>query len=253
MYLQVKKSELTEKNQYGRSGSKHLKKPAGENENRSVIQRNFWVENSDGSFTWVNGNPDPRVYEDTGVKRKRGYFCFKKSSNVFRKYQETENDENIGINSTSDYMKMEHDSLLPLLTSSTKIKEAGKEDYVKLARGMHSMKEYESVLKNKSAGGRKVNPNVAAPTTEMVVATVGMDETIPLIDQESREKRKNWVEYTNDLNIAEQFNRGGIVIVKIKKKYLTEGSISENGWVIRDEAPVTILYSNPESRQYTFL
>ena len=45
-------------------------------------------------------------------------------------------------------------------------------------------------------------------------------------------------EYTTSEAIAKQFAAGAIVCIAIQRKYLTKGSVSENGWVAYHEAPI---------------
>ncbi|EEP7728441.1 DUF4765 family protein, partial [Salmonella enterica] len=46
-------------------------------------------------------------------------------------------------------------------------------------------------------------------------------------------------EYTTDLSVADRFSREHyLIIVKVKAKYLTRGSVSESGWVMPQNTPV---------------
>lgn len=46
-------------------------------------------------------------------------------------------------------------------------------------------------------------------------------------------------EYTTDLSVADRFSREHyLIIVKVKVKYLTRGSVSESGWVMPKTTPV---------------
>lgn len=49
-------------------------------------------------------------------------------------------------------------------------------------------------------------------------------------------------EFTNDLSIAENFGRGQFVaLVEIDARYLTKGSVTESGWVCKNDAPVELV------------
>ncbi|ECG3777830.1 DUF4765 family protein [Salmonella enterica subsp. enterica serovar Breukelen] len=46
-------------------------------------------------------------------------------------------------------------------------------------------------------------------------------------------------EYTTDLSVADRFSREHyLIIVRVKVKYLTRGSVSESGWVMQKKTPV---------------
>lgn len=54
-------------------------------------------------------------------------------------------------------------------------------------------------------------------------------------------------EYTCNQGIALGFATGAVVCIKIKRKYLTAGSVSEQGWVAYHEAPVEKVVWEPRT------
>ncbi|EDR6814834.1 DUF4765 family protein, partial [Salmonella enterica] len=84
----------------------------------------------------------------------------------------------------------------------------------------------ENIIKFKTAGGVE-----------------GADSSVlPVSEETARQQVRSGriaPEYTTELSVADRFSRGHhLIIVKVKAKYLTRGSISESGWVIPHTAPV---------------
>lgn len=79
-----------------------------------------------------------------------------------------------------------------------------------------------------SAGGNAVDYNIRKPTDEEARRQVGELDRLP--------------EFTKNISNASSFSVDAYYIaVKIKQKYLTQGSVSENGLVALPEAPVEII------------
>lgn len=84
------------------------------------------------------------------------------------------------------------------------------------------------MVRHHSAGGVPCDIAVNAPPYERAGAQVGESLSLP--------------EFTSNPAIAEQFGKGIVVAVfAIPKRYLQEGSVSEQGWVCERAAPVELL------------
>ncbi|SUG47807.1 secretion protein EspN [Salmonella enterica subsp. arizonae] len=77
----------------------------------------------------------------------------------------------------------------------------------------------ENIVKLKTAGGVEgADPNVLPVSEETARLQVRNGRVVP--------------EYTTDLSVADRFSREHyLIIVKVKAKYITRGSVSESGWV----------------------
>lgn len=84
----------------------------------------------------------------------------------------------------------------------------------------------ENIINFKTGGGVEgADPNVLPVSEEIARQQVRGGRVVP--------------EYTSDLSVADRFSRGHhLVIIKVKAKYLTRGSVSESGWVMPHTAPV---------------
>ncbi|EFH1246625.1 TPA: type III secretion system effector EspN, partial [Escherichia coli O103:H2] len=94
-----------------------------------------------------------------------------------------------------------------------------------LCRGTTGI-QAENIVEYKTAGGLPdSNPNVKAPDEYMAQQQVRIGRILP--------------EYTSDLSVADRFSREHyLIVVKVKAKYITRGSVTESGWVIDKTAPV---------------
>ena len=127
---------------------------------------------------------------------------------------------------------------------------------ITLYRGCRSFQEAENIKNNKTARGyNPANQDATPPTDEKAIQYVGNGEGL---DDPMREEKNSdipeFVEYTTDINIAIQFgrHRGGVVMIKIDKKYCTKGSGCENSFVIHKNAPITFLWHKaPENIENT--
>lgn len=129
---------------------------------------------------------------------------------------------------------------LVLPTEEEHILSASGDDSIILWRGT-TVNIANSILVNRSAGGSQINIATSAPSTSHVVAYVGGFSTNPIINQ-----LKNEVcEYTSNSAVAVSFSRGALVVIKIKKKYLTQGSVAEQGWLVNRSAPIILVRAIP--------
>ncbi|EDH4583562.1 DUF4765 domain-containing protein [Salmonella enterica] len=102
---------------------------------------------------------------------------------------------------------------------------AAGETEVVLCRGTTGP-QAENIVKLKTAGGVEgADPNVLPVSEETARLQVRNGRVVP--------------EYTTDLSVADRFSREHyLIIVKVKAKYITRGSVSESGWVMPHTAPV---------------
>ncbi|END3063173.1 DUF4765 family protein [Salmonella enterica] len=67
-------------------------------------------------------------------------------------------------------------------------------------------------------------------------------EVLPVSAEIAKEQVRSGIivpEYTTDLSVADRFSREHyLIIVRVKVKYLTRGSVSESGWVMPKKTPV---------------
>lgn len=77
---------------------------------------------------------------------------------------------------------------------------------------------------------RTIDDTCGAPSDDQAIAQVAEQVTPDL------------VEFTANLSVAQRFGRKGwIIVVRINRKYLTRGSVSEQGWVAFTNAPFEII------------
>lgn len=115
-----------------------------------------------------------------------------------------------------------------MLTPESDVPDTDPDTEVYLARGC-------SQMQLRSLQGNIGDPNSTAPTEKEAKAQVGEDPCFGLL-----------IEFTTDPSVAMRFGTGGyVVVVKIKRKYLVRGSVSECGWIARSSAPLEILASKP--------
>lgn len=84
----------------------------------------------------------------------------------------------------------------------------------------------ENIVSFKTAGGMEgADVDVLPVSVEIAREQVRSGRIVP--------------EYTTDLSVADRFSREHyLIIVKVKAKYLTRGSVSESGWVMPQNTPV---------------
>jgi hypothetical protein len=125
---------------------------------------------------------------------------------------------------------------LPRPSTKDEIAKAGPEDKITLWRAT-SEDQLENIKKHGTAGGVEgANPEVEAPSEEAARMQVGG------ASMQGYNKAANRLpEYTDKPETARQFSKGGhIVAIEIPKKYLTQGSGTEGGWVAHPNAPVEV-------------
>ncbi len=112
---------------------------------------------------------------------------------------------------------------MPHLTSEDNVASADADSDVILARGL-------STMQMRALAQRQTDEATAAPTEDEAIAQVG---EMPCFG--------TMIEFTTNQTVANQFGTGGYVItVRIKRKYLTKGSVSEAGWICRATAPFEV-------------
>ena len=113
-------------------------------------------------------------------------------------------------------------------TDPVSIRAAGPEQIVVLWRGTDE-RDALRIADFGTAGGVALTVPCAAPTWDQVRMQVGGNQP------------GGWTklpEFTASWRVAQQFARGAVVCIWIKKKYLAEGSESESGWIALPGAPV---------------
>ncbi|EAB9860502.1 DUF4765 family protein [Salmonella enterica] len=102
---------------------------------------------------------------------------------------------------------------------------AAGETEVVLCRGTIGA-QAENIVSFKTAGGMEgADVDVLPVSVEIAREQVRSGRIVP--------------EYTTDLSVADRFSREHyLIIVKVKAKYLTRGSVSESGWVMPQNTPV---------------
>lgn len=96
-----------------------------------------------------------------------------------------------------------------------------------------------SIVKNGSAGGNPKDLAASAPSKDHVTAYVGGFSG----DSQINQLKDDVSEYTSNPQIAMNFSRGSLVVIKIRRKFLTKGSVSEDGWLVKRSAPVVSIKS----------
>jgi len=126
------------------------------------------------------------------------------------------------------------------VSTEEQVAAAGADDTVILCRGT-VVDTANKVKANKSAGGVKADANCGAPSEDLAKLQVGGFQTELLkklkITYEEFVKNKP-PEYSTDEKKAKGFASGALLYVAIKKKYLTKGSGSEDGWIALPQAPL---------------
>ncbi|EBP0439989.1 DUF4765 family protein [Salmonella enterica] len=102
---------------------------------------------------------------------------------------------------------------------------AAGETEVVLCRGT-IVPQAENIVSFKTAGGMEgADVDVLPVSVEIAREQVRSGRIVP--------------EYTTDLSVADRFSREHyLIIIKVKAKYLTRGSVSESGWVMPQNTPV---------------
>jgi ribosomal protein S18 acetylase RimI-like enzyme len=142
------------------------------------------------------------------------------------------------------------------LTTSTEsqVASADPEEYVILIHGCHSSEQLDAIVGHSTAGGATpARDDGQAPSEAQAVEQVKF-EGAPWATTGARQaarRQTNDVEYTTDASTAIRFgmSRGGVVVVKIQKKYLNKGSGTENGWICFKDAPVEVLDHRKNNRK----
>ncbi|MFY0635069.1 MAG: DUF4765 family protein [Vannielia sp.] len=115
------------------------------------------------------------------------------------------------------------------ISAESTVSSAKPEDLVLLVRGT-GMHRVTAVQKAMSANGDEANEDTPAPDESAVVSQVG--------GSQSGVTRTKLPEYTTRVDIAENFAKGAILCIAVRRKYLTKGSGTEGGWAVLGTAPV---------------
>ena len=111
--------------------------------------------------------------------------------------------------------------------------------YLTLYRGVHSAEQAAAIEAAGSAGGDQPNPDAPPPTMQQVVGQVGMDEVAPWASRGTPFRQQEVVEFTISLRTAQSYGtRGGVIEVKIDRRYLSRGDVGASGWICLKSAPV---------------
>lgn len=134
----------------------------------------------------------------------------------------------------------------PPLSSQFGVLNAGSNTLVTLARGCNSDEQFNAILQNGTAGGAPATSNPSAPSNQQAVEGVAFEGAPWQVSEERQmaRRRVDYTEYSTNPSVTQSFgSRGGVVVIRIARKWLVQGSGSENGWFINDNMPVTILWS----------
>jgi len=111
------------------------------------------------------------------------------------------------------------------LSREKEVAEARPDTEVILARGCNKMQLTE-------LQSRLADASTTAPSEEEACKQVG---EMPVFG--------SLIEFTTDQGVATRFATGGyIVVVKIARRYLTKGSVSEGGWICKSAAPFEVIH-----------
>ena len=140
------------------------------------------------------------------------------------------------------------------ISTESQVASADPEQYVVLIRGCNRPEELDAIVGRSTAGGATpARDDGQAPSEAQAVEQVKF-EGAPWATTGARQaarRQTNDVEYTTDASTAIGFgmSRGGVVVARIQKKYLTKGSGSENGWICFKDAPVVVLDHRKNNRK----
>jgi hypothetical protein len=113
-------------------------------------------------------------------------------------------------------------------SSEMQVNAADPEDVVVLWRGT-TVETATLIGTNRSAGGLDPDPDCGAPSETQARMQVGGYQGVGW---------EKFPEFTTNWRIAQQFARGAVVCIWIRKKYLIKGSGTEDGWIALREAPL---------------
>ncbi|ALU45921.1 hypothetical protein [Pseudoalteromonas rubra] len=120
-----------------------------------------------------------------------------------------------------------------------------------LYRGTNCTAEFDAITAQQTAGGWPAGTSSnSLPTSEQVEhqkGTSGECAPIPKDKAIDITKFTPWVEYTRDIAIARQFNRGGVVQISVAEAYvyIVEGDQLESGVFLHRSTPVDIEGTEP--------
>lgn len=206
-------------------------------EPNSEIYSGTFIDNGKSTIVKFYGSSDGSFYQSEGLK---GGGVIRHTDNPYSELKEGDigYDEDL-LDITDDSPELEEtllalsEDLYPSEEDNVKSLydkfkngdvEAGMKE-VTLCRGTINA-QAEGIVTHKTAGGVEfANSNVHPVSEDIAKLQVKLGRIEP--------------EYTTSPSVADRFSRAHyLVVVKVKIKYLTRGSISENGWIIPKNAPI---------------
>ncbi|MGC2635832.1 MAG: DUF4765 family protein [Acidobacteriaceae bacterium] len=124
----------------------------------------------------------------------------------------------------------------PKVFTEEDVKKAADDDEVFVLRGSR-LDSAKRMYETGCVRGDKPDPNCGRPTEEEVISQVG--------GPQSGKEHFKFPEFTTEWHWAQTYATNCIVMIAIKKKYLTKGSVSECGWVCYDAAPCRVAGVEP--------
>jgi hypothetical protein len=129
----------------------------------------------------------------------------------------------------------ENKSLQKTLLPPTKedaVAPAGPETDVYLLRGSR-LETAQRMFETGCVRASAPNPDCGAPTEEQIIKQVG--------GYQGGQVAEKLPEFTTSGHWAEVYATNCIIFIRIKRKYLAKGSVSEGGWVCFPEAPCQLI------------
>ncbi|MFK2823728.1 DUF4765 family protein [Arcobacter sp. YIC-80] len=183
------------------------------------------VENGLGK-TYSQLNPENP--SDFQILNKAGFI---ENGVIDQDFMEEEGGEGIDIEESIPLkFKQTSEDIVSELVSKAKAGDvAAGEKEVIIWRGTTGFSS-ELIARNKTAGGgNSFQGEVGSPTENEARLQVALGGKLP--------------EYSTNPSVTDRFSRGHFaVVIKIKARYLTRGSVSESGWVVYKNAPVSVEY-----------
>jgi hypothetical protein len=121
---------------------------------------------------------------------------------------------------------------LPPPTAEEAVASAGPETDVYLLRGSR-LETAKRICETGCVRADAPNPDVAAPTEDQIIKQVG--------GYQGGSSAEKLPEFTTSGHWAEVYATNCIIFIRIKRKYLAKGSVSECGWVCSPQAPCQLI------------
>jgi len=140
----------------------------------------------------------------------------------------------------------------PRVSSQQTVLTAGPDSMVTLARGCNSQEQFDNILRNRTAGGASPASNPSVPTEQQAISGVAFEGApwqVSGARQQAR-RRVDYTEYSTSQTVIQSFgSRGGVVVIRVARRWIIQGSGSENGWFINDDTPVEVVWSRGNSTE----